>query len=131
MKIRGIPFSKDLPLRIDAGEKTMTRRVIRPQPKKNGALWELFGGGWSWDKGKVPLVGGHSMSERNPLGRPGDILWVREAYRLPKVLDERSPMECLDLLKGTAIEKTPITKIGKVTCPDCITKIREIKAVRL
>jgi hypothetical protein len=52
---RGIMFSKPMVDALLAGTKTQTRRALRPQP-----------------------AGGSEA--RNPFGRPGDRLWVRERF---------------------------------------------------
>ena len=59
------------------GRKTMARRVMKPQPVRNGALWELGGAGWS--NNSVTPVYGHSLYNRMPY-KPGDVLWVRETW---------------------------------------------------
>jgi hypothetical protein len=51
-----------------AGRKTMTRRVIRPQPSA-GVHWGLAG----WEDG-------HGRALHCPYGQGGDRLWVRETH---------------------------------------------------
>ena len=60
------------------GRKTMMRQVMKPQPVRNGAFWELGGAGWSGNT--VTPVYGHSLYNRMP-HKPGDVLWVREKWR--------------------------------------------------
>ena len=60
------------------GRKTMMRQVMKPQPVRNGAFWELGGAGWSGNT--VTPVYGHSLYNRM-LYKPGDVLWVREKWR--------------------------------------------------
>ena len=79
-KSRPILFSGPLVRAILAGNKTQTRRVVKPQPVKNGKFWEVFGAGWSMDHGNVPCVPGHSLANNCPYGVPGDELWVREEH---------------------------------------------------
>lgn len=81
MKERPILFSTQMVKTILDGRKTVTRRVIKPQPVKNNGFWELYGAGWSKDSGAVPCVPGHSLSEKNPYGRPGHLLYVRETWK--------------------------------------------------
>ncbi len=83
MKETGIIMSGDHPKLILEGKKTQTRRVIKPQPIKQGNLWE-----WGISKSKgisIPLcLGGdweqlaECMLKRCPYGQVGDRLWVRE-----------------------------------------------------
>lgn len=72
MKERGIVFSSDSVLAILAGRKTMTRRVVDPQPEDwldhEGMLW--------------PAVNryGRAAAKVCPYGDPGDTLWVKEKW---------------------------------------------------
>ncbi len=64
-------------VRVILGDrKTMTRRVLNPQPKKQGDLW--FWKGTAWDDSRV------QVSDLSPLdlspSKVGDHLWVRETY---------------------------------------------------
>ena len=81
MKERPIIFNTEMVKAILDGRKTQTRRVMKPQPVKKDGFWELYGAGWGYDNGTVPCVPGHSLSEKNPYGRPGDLLYVRETWK--------------------------------------------------
>lgn len=79
MSIKPILFSTPMVQAILAGRKTMTRRVIKPQPMP---MLEFIGyensdkesvAGWGID----PRV----ISRRKARIRPGDILWVRETFQ--------------------------------------------------
>jgi hypothetical protein len=69
--------------RILEGEKTQTRRVVRPQPADGvecirhvkGDFWQANEMCSEWD----PTL----WQSKCPYGTPGDVLWVREAFRLP------------------------------------------------
>ena len=77
------------------GRKTQTRRLLKPQPPeafdffgfmddehKPGRKWAL----WLDDAGD---------DARAPIPyAPGDLLWVKETWRLPKRLDAMSPSQC-------------------------------------
>ena len=80
IKERPILFSGPMVRAILAGKKTMTRRVVNPQPVFDGAFWTLHGAGWSAGVDSVPCVQGHSLATRNPYGQVGDRLWVRESF---------------------------------------------------
>lgn len=80
MKERPIPFTAESVRAILAGKKTMTRRVVKPQPT------------WPWDQPPVWVdeegyyhsgTGsylGTKSDVRSPYGVPGDLLWVRETW---------------------------------------------------
>jgi len=81
MKERPILFSGPMVRAILDGRKSMTRRVIKPQPDKEHdgePYWYI--GGW-----RALAVSGdkqRTTQRRNPLqcpyGHPGDMLWVKE-----------------------------------------------------
>jgi hypothetical protein len=60
--------------------KTQTRRVIKPQPRL-GKPWKS---GWIVDPDEMDLPIAFC-----PHGIPGDHLWVRETWAIPKKLDSR------------------------------------------
>jgi hypothetical protein len=66
--------------------KTVTRRVVKPQPGPSASL--------SWDGGKDHwyadgLIVDCKMGPwRCPFGRPGDRLWVREGYTIRQWVEE-------------------------------------------
>lgn len=70
MKERPILFSGAMVRAILAGEKTQTRRVVKPQPAR---VVEVGGAYFSDD---------HSSARIHcPYGQPGDRLWVRETWQ--------------------------------------------------
>ncbi len=97
-KVTPIPFSEEMVRALLDGRKTQTRLVIQPQPvwapsDEDAPAW------WSWEAGyngtneKHPLFGLHGIAFTDaglardisefwpcPYGRPGDLLWVREAW---------------------------------------------------
>jgi hypothetical protein len=62
------------------GRKTQTRRVMKPQPIKQGKLWIYEGAGWSDNIVSINPVPNHSLYEEASYGKPGDLLWVRETW---------------------------------------------------
>ena len=84
MKEHPIIFSAEMIRAILAGRKTMTRRVIKPQPfTANGC--------WQWSKKCYEDENNHClieeedrfldfMANHSPYGVPGDRLWVRETW---------------------------------------------------
>ena len=70
MNTRGIIFSKPMVLALLAGIKTQTRRKLKFQPDRPNAL--------------PPL-------SACPYGKPGDRLWVREAWRTRQDYDDLPP----------------------------------------
>ena len=83
MKEHPIIFNGEMVRAILDGHKTVTRRVIRPQPETRTIYaygtetdWAEF----SWKDYEEGIVDGpDDMIRFCPYGRPGDTLWVREA----------------------------------------------------
>lgn len=70
-----ILFSRDMVRAILAGDKTQTRRVIKPQPQtRSGA--DYVDGIWF----EEDHYGDHHQIQC-PYGAPGSTLWVRETHR--------------------------------------------------
>jgi hypothetical protein len=86
VKERPILFSGSLVQAILAGHKTQTRRVMKTQPTSPAAIFDVAGGlpVWAiWPSEELDDAG-HPKDHgiKCPYGRPGDRLWVREAWRL-------------------------------------------------
>lgn len=56
---------------ILAGRKSQTRRAVKPQPDEDGLARHLVNLAWEDTSGN---------QYKCPYGKPGDVLWVREAY---------------------------------------------------
>ncbi len=93
-KERPILFSAPMVRVILSGQKTVTRRVCKPQPSPNAHTTSADGvpmTSW-WETGKDIV--------RCPYGRPGDRLWVREAWQADGQVDSVAPR---DLSQGEPI----------------------------
>lgn len=75
-KCRPVQFSGPMVLAILAGRKTMTRRVVKPQPGARVVPYETTSGAWNW---VLPETGmGMGDPFLCPYGLRGDTLWIRE-----------------------------------------------------
>lgn len=84
MTERPIIFSAEMVRAILKGDKTQTRRKMKPQPSTvddAGRWYRMKSGGES-------LM---TSAFRCPYGAPGDALWVREAWRAPPEYDGIPP----------------------------------------
>ncbi|MFP4615538.1 MAG: hypothetical protein ACLFRB_06650 [Thiohalorhabdus sp.] len=90
MNVTPIIFQDAMVRALLKGRKTQTRRVVKPQLE-----WldkKPFFGAWGYRRGKQYLhVGGdyhpdgwERIKAGCPYGKPGDLLWVREAWHSPK-----------------------------------------------
>lgn len=100
MRERPILFSAPMVRAILEGRKTLTRRVVKPQPSANHKwLGWCLSSTHQADEGKVTWVEGdhpHAMNPlyvRCPYGKPGDRLWVREAWSTHAMFDLLAPRE--------------------------------------
>lgn len=89
MAERPVLFSVSMVRALLAGRKTVTRRLLKPQPAPNSP--HDGGTKWVFDAHKglhIPCgtVGHLTVAEklglRCPFGQPGDRLWVRETWRV-------------------------------------------------
>jgi len=79
-------------LAILNGTQTQDRRLVKPQPTPLGHIDAInygvcdCGKTWCQIVSNGPTPDGHSnqweMVQCSPFGKPGDVLWVREAYRV-------------------------------------------------
>lgn len=73
---------------ILSGEKTQTRRVIKPQPTESGLEWVTACDGdfYAWQDPGLNLdehsEEGGPCQRLCPYGQPGDTLWVRETWQM-------------------------------------------------
>ena len=114
MTERPIPFSAEMVRAILKGDKTQTRRVMKPQPApfvqstpdrhpttRTDSYIDAYCGerktpenprgmsrDWHWWTADNRLG---RLVARCPYGQPGDMLWVREAWRAPSQYDDWPP----------------------------------------
>jgi hypothetical protein len=90
IKEKPILFSGPMVRAILRGDKTQTRRVINPQPdsEEEGEPYWNIGGFRLHQSSSKPLI--------CPYGNPGDILWVREAWRGSRENDKIHLSYCAD-----------------------------------
>lgn len=75
MKERPILFQGEMVRAILTGQKTQTRRIIKPQPDEFSTL------GWTeGDRAAIFMPRKNGKWIRCPYGEPGDWLWVRETW---------------------------------------------------
>ena len=95
MKSRPIIFSVPMVRAILAGSKTQTRRAVNPQPEVRPGmnctrlLFFRRGGEVLMD---VP-AGSDLIPSVCPYGKPGDVLWVKEEWRVAGQHDDKKPSE--------------------------------------
>lgn len=91
MAERPIIFSGPMVRAMLAGQKTQTRRIVKPQPSTSHYLQPMwgtspdgvdFGDKWLWREVGPDYPDGNADDRRSPYGQPGDRLWVREGWRL-------------------------------------------------
>lgn len=92
MKERPIIFTGEMVRAILAGRKTQTRRALKKQPCISLSQPVFNGREWGfYEEGRTG--GPYQHLGKCPYGSPGDLLWVRENFRLHHKEDENSPGE--------------------------------------
>lgn len=105
VKERPILMSAPMVRALQAGVKTQTRRIVKPQPAA-GVRWSPI-----VVAGHGGLGDGHGAPIRCPYGQPGDRLWVREAHAFTDAhepdymgsIEYRADNKCL------AVDHGPVT----------------------
>jgi hypothetical protein len=93
---RPIIFNAAMVRALLDGRKTMTRRIVKPQPPDNYQMFShLDLDGWRY--GGCDYKDG--IVERCPYGQPGDRLWVREAWAAEIHMDHLPPRDIPELSK--------------------------------
>lgn len=106
MKQRPILFSTPMVQAILDGRKTMTRRVIKSEPTEDvESGYTYLNQPYHVEKLSFKMLDIHTWKygilEFCPYGKPGDVLWVREQFKIIGTHVER------DLSSGAIIEETP------------------------
>lgn len=81
--MKPILFNTDMVKAILAGKKTVTRRVIKPQPSKEVTPRRLDAHCWSFDVLGTPIRPDYPVRITEPYWppyQPGDVLYVRETW---------------------------------------------------
>ena len=113
MKETGLLFKAPLVRAILSGQKTQTRRIVKPQPTPN----HPHDGGTKWipERGLHVPVGsvGHlsvqeKMGLRCPMGQPGDRIYVRETFNhFERNENFKEGCECFYRADGDCVDLQP------------------------
>ena len=90
MNIKPILFNTEMVKAILAGKKTVTRRVIKPQPRQGEEKpHRLPSGCWFFEipSRRFPCTPDVSVGPYWPPCQPGDILYVRETWAHPSAAE--------------------------------------------
>jgi hypothetical protein len=102
-KERGILFSAPMVRAIQEGRKTMTRRIMKPQPSEDWSpfafteIHKMKDGEFVMKKGVPVPIGWGVVNEDGdegyvcPYGKPGDFLWIRETWAVLHKFNNRKP----------------------------------------
>lgn len=94
MTERPILFSGPMVRALLDGRKTQTRRIVKPQPRRDRPDSEY----WIWESSQLDAGYCHTsrpameriMVTRSPYGVPGDRLWVRETFKITEGAPRRA-----------------------------------------
>lgn len=90
---RPILFSAPMVRAILSGQKTVTRRALKTQPRIDASgNFCVDGANYGQDIYGKPLTK-HFVSSNCPHGKPGDRLWVREAWQADAQVNAIAPRE--------------------------------------
>ena len=115
-KSRPILFSTEMVKAIlDGRKKTQTRRIVKT-PKDFGEMRDVFDDDYLNSHGFIAIDTsiGHGFKVRCPYGKVGDVLWVRETWRVDDYNSSETiykadiPDEILSDIKGVAKWKPSI-----------------------
>lgn len=99
MKERPIIFKTEMVEAILEGRKTQTRRIMRDQPR-----WDSMLNAWSVPFGYCQNPRKSStLLDQVAYVQPGDILWVKENFRIGKSWEGSSPSKVASFLKPSDV----------------------------
>jgi len=121
MTERGMIFNGEMVRAILEGQKTQTRRVMKPQPANDivrGTFPNTEAFGWvSSLKHKFGSTTAHFC----PFGKPGDRIWVREAFRVHSRATDLATLVYKASIQNAWTEQThrvPVSVCNKPATPD-------------
>jgi hypothetical protein len=82
MKMKPILFSGSMVRAILEDRKSMTRRVIKPQPERDGNMWRLKTAIWPLSNISLPVTYTDDPLYFIAPHLHGDVLWVRETWKV-------------------------------------------------
>ncbi|WP_413534328.1 hypothetical protein [Rahnella inusitata] len=115
MKERGMIFNSEMVRAILDGRKTQTHRIVKPQPeltKSSGFSWKgaVFGSGS--DDHETNRNFAHVKC---PHGKPGDRIWVREAFRVMGCATDVARLMYKASERNSFTESTRTVSVGECT----------------
>ncbi|MGH0004481.1 hypothetical protein ACQU0X_30825 [Pseudovibrio ascidiaceicola] len=95
MPTKPILFSAPMVTALLEGRKTMTRRILTPQPSLNAEVyWAKLQSCWRWQTPMKEYPGHCFRQDNEPINlkhAPGVLLWVRESWRTWAQYDDIAP----------------------------------------
>ena len=109
MSVKPILFNTEMVRAILDGRKTVTRRVVKPQPRGNAALLSDNLLPETVEQGAEAVYAFEDGTVTTPPYHPGDILYVRERWRVGAWSDPGFPLMAFDYADGTCGPMMDIT----------------------
>jgi len=139
MKFIPILFSTPMVQAIIEGRKTMTRRVIKPQPiLGENRVWQGKGKSCSFGFTTESATEMYKLNGSCPYGQIGDVLWVRETFLKHPIPNEGYKFKAnysieqlnTSIFKNKILKWKPSLFMPKAACR-IFLKITEIRVERL
>ncbi|HFD7189351.1 TPA: hypothetical protein ACF5TK_000880 [Klebsiella pneumoniae] len=121
MKERGMIFNSEMVRAILDGRKTQTRRIMAPQPAddiERGIFPNPEVIGW---KSSLRHKHGSTTAHFCPYGKPGDRIWVREAFRVHSRATDVATLVYKASVRNSWTEQTlrvPVAVCNKPATPE-------------